>query len=149
MKFIEVSKDGGPESRVWAYWLVEIKSLFSIALLKFENGSRDAYHNHAFNSISWVLKGRLVEEDLDLKNDRIALGRFDDHKFYTKIHVPSFVPVVTWRTTNHKVTSHGSTWVLTFRGPWSRTWKESVNDGNGGYVERTLTHGRKIINGSR
>jgi hypothetical protein len=33
MNFLNKTKDGGPESTVWAYWLIEIKSLFSVALL--------------------------------------------------------------------------------------------------------------------
>ena len=55
MKLCYVGKDGGPESTVWGFWLIEIKKLFSVALLCFENGSREAFHTHAFNSVSWVL----------------------------------------------------------------------------------------------
>ena len=40
-------------------------AIFSIALLKFEGISREAYHTHAFGAISWLLKGMLVEEFLD------------------------------------------------------------------------------------
>ena len=49
MKLFKYMKDGGPESTVWGYFLIEIKSLFTIVLLHFKNGSREAYHNHAFN----------------------------------------------------------------------------------------------------
>lgn len=104
-------KDGGPESRVWGYWLVEIKSLFSIALLCFKDGSRDAYHSHAFNSVSWVLWGALGEQ----------LRESPDGTWF---YYPSFRPIITKRDTFHKVTSIGTTWVLTFRGPWAKTWKE-------------------------
>mgnify|MGYP001575993171 CR=1 FL=1 len=58
MKLFYYGKDGGPESHVWGFWLIEAKSLFSIVLLRFENGTREAYHSHAFNSLSWVLRGR-------------------------------------------------------------------------------------------
>lgn len=40
MKFLETTKGGGAESTVWAHWLIEIKSLFSIALLRFEDLAR-------------------------------------------------------------------------------------------------------------
>lgn len=123
MKILSVSKDGGPFSRVWAYWLVEAKRLLSVALLRFEDGSRDAYHTHAFNSISWVLTGALREEHKD---------------GHTNFYLPDWRPVVTTRDTNHKVTSIGRSWVLTVRGPWVDAWEET--DANG--VTR-LTHGRK------
>lgn len=61
MKVLFKSKDGGLDSNVTGYWLVESKKLFSIVLLCFDRGSREAYHNHAFNSISWILSGRLNE----------------------------------------------------------------------------------------
>lgn len=141
MKFLETTKDGGKESTVWAHWLIEIKGLFSIALLRFEDGTRDAYHSHAFNCVSWVLSGRLLEEDADRK----ATAPVDDWKWWTDIHTPSLLPIVTRRSTYHRVRSVGRTWVLTFRGPWSKTWREAVPDGRGGYAERTLTHGRKEV----
>ncbi len=112
MNFLNLTKDGGPESTVWAYWLFEAKRFCSVALLRFEDGSRDAYHDHAFNSISWVLAGELNE---------IRIG-WDSPGLYT--HTPSWRPILTSRTHLHKVVSRGRTWVLTFRGPWARTWHE-------------------------
>lgn len=122
MKFFSVGKDGGPESSVTGYWLVEIKWLFSIVVLRFDGPSRDAYHDHAFNSVSWLLRGRLIETMLD--------GRINDY-------LASFWPIVTLRSCNHKVDSDGVSWVLSFRGPWRSTWKETRADG-----EHVLTHGR-------
>lgn len=127
MKFLSVSKDGGPESHVTAYWLVEIKGLFSIALLKFEPGSRNEFHSHAFNSVSWLLKGCLGET---MRERPLSCFYF----------YPSFLPIVTLRSTFHKVTSIGRSWVLTFRGPWSKTWKEYLPETD---EDITLTHGRK------
>lgn len=125
MKLFYKGKDGGADSNVFGYWLVEIKSLFSIALLRFENGTREAYHSHAFNCISWVLKGKLEEI----------------HKDGTvEWHTPGLFPVITKRDTFHKVFSHGRTWVLTFRGPWAKYWNEKI-----GEDVITLTHGRKKI----
>lgn len=125
MKLFSKMKDGGDESRVWGYWLVEIKSLFSIVLLRFENGTREAFHNHAFNCFSWVLSGQLIEYHKD--------GEVD-------LHRASWRPFVTRRETYHKVSSVGRSWVLSFRGPWSKTWNENV-DGE----EITLTNGRVIV----
>ncbi len=39
----------------------------------------------------------------------------------------------------HKVDSNGTTWVLSFRGPWNDEWKEINENG-----EQTLTHGRVV-----
>jgi hypothetical protein len=126
MKIWRKSKDGGPESRVTGYWLIEIKWLFSIALLRFDNGTRDAYHNHAFNSISWLLRGQLEEVFLQ--------------GFFATDHLPSWRPIITLRRHFHRVESHGTSWVLTFRGPWARTWHEYI-DGE----HATLTHGRQVV----
>jgi hypothetical protein len=119
------AKDGGPQSTVDGWWLTEIKSLFSAVLLRFADGSRDAYHSHAFDSVNWVLRGRVVEHHLD--------GR-------TQVHESSLYPVVTSRSTLHKVVSEGTTWVLSLRGPWARTWYEYVD---GKLI--TMTHGRKVV----
>lgn len=110
MRFLSWCKDGGPESPVSAFWLLEIKSLFSIGLLKFGHGTRSAYHTHAFNSWSWLLKGQLLETFVDDKPQRV--------------YFPSWRWVKTFRNTFHRVASWGTSWVLTFRGPWRKTWRE-------------------------
>ena len=110
MKLCFWGKDGGNESTVWGFWLVEMKSWFSVALLKFVGESREAFHTHAFNSVSWVLKGQLTE--LEFYGEQPNTYR------------PSLLPIITRRTTMHKVNSAGTTWVLTFRGPWAKTWIE-------------------------
>jgi hypothetical protein len=117
MKFFYHGKDGGPDSTVHGYWLCEIRSLFSIALLCFEHGSREAYHSHAFNSVSWVLKGSLFESEL---GEVEGVGEI----YGCNVHLPSIRPIMTYRYTFHKVSSHGRTWVLTFRGPWKKNWRE-------------------------
>ncbi len=134
LKFFKISKDGGSESTVWGLFLIEIKSLFSVALLCFEDGSRDAYHSHAFDCVSWVLRGRLVE--------RVMPEHMRGQ--WLQVHDPSFVPVITRRNRMHKVVSVGRTWVLTFRGPWAKTWREWLPAENR-FV--TLTHGRREIAG--
>lgn len=124
MKILFKSKDGGKESTVTGYWLCEFKSLFSIVLLKFEGESREAYHTHAFNSISWVIKGKLTE----------YLYRSPVIKTY----LPSLRPIITTRETFHKVSSTGTTWVLSFRGAWVSAWLEHTEK-DSTYI---LTNGR-------
>ena len=127
MRFLWRAKDGGPESTVVGYWLAEIKWLISIALLCFSNGSRDKYHSHAFNSVSWLFWGALVEEHLD--------GRIE-------VHTPSLWPIVTRRDTFHRVTSLGTSWVFTLRGPWDPTWREFDPNGE---TYTTLAEGRRVV----
>lgn len=130
VKLFSFGKDGGPESKVWGFWLIEWKWLFSIALLRFDHGTRDAYHSHAFNSISWLLWGRLQEYDLSAKPDQPM----------TRTYKPSIWPILTYRSTYHQVGSYGTSWVITFRGPWAKTWQECSESG-----EQTLTYGRKVV----
>jgi predicted metal-dependent enzyme (double-stranded beta helix superfamily) len=127
MKILKLMKDGGPESKVSGLYFIEIKKLFTIVLLHFSNGTRDAYHNHAFNAISWLLRGRLREN---------PLGGSD------KVYKPSLKPIVTPKSMFHQVASSGDTWVLSFRGPWSNTWKEYLPE-QSKFI--TLTHGRQVI----
>lgn len=131
MKIFAVRKDGGSESTVTGYWLIEFKSLFSIALLRFDNGSRDSFHSHAFNSISWLLSGRL--------NEQHTTGTVD---FYQ----PGMKPIVTRRSTFHRVFSAGRSWVLTVRGPWAKTWREH-DPVNG--IDTVLASGREIVQQAR
>lgn len=111
---------------MWGYWLIESKRFGSVALLRFERGTREAYHSHAFESVSWLLSGKLVERHL---NDVVD------------VHVPSVRPIRTHRTTFHKVHSVGRSWVLTFRGPWTDRWFEVDESGR----TYRLTHGRKEV----
>lgn len=126
MLICKIRKDGGPKSKVTGYWLIEIKSLFSIVLLRFDPGTRDADHSHAFNSVSWLLRGMLIEIVKGPPGIRRVIG-----------YAPSLRPIMTYRTTNHRVCSVGTSWVLSFRGPWSKTWEDSE--------EGTLTHGRQRV----
>lgn len=134
MRWLWGSKDGGKDSNAWV-WGLEMKSLFSILVLKFEGRSRPVYHTHAFNSISWWLKG-------EAKEIGYTQGEIAEHWPYVRYLSPSVFPILTWRSTLHKVNSEGVTWALTFRGPWADTWYEDYGDG----VRVTLTHGRKEVN---
>ena len=127
MKILSYGKDGGDKSNVWGFWLVEIKPLFSIVFLCFEEGSREAFHSHAFNAITWFIKGEVDEHHKD--------GKVVNWK-------PSILPKYTPRSCFHKVFSKKRTFAISIRGPWVDTWKE--------YLPKlkktvTFTHGRKII----
>lgn len=127
MRLFYHGKDGGKLSTVEGFWLIEIKPLFSVALLKFNEGSREAFHTHAFHAVSWYLFGDATEYDIDGTSKRWVGFCF---------------PKITLRNKFHKVYAHKPTYVLTLRGPWVDRWKE--------FLPRTkeyltLTHGRKVI----
>lgn len=125
-EFLKRRKDGGEKSHVTVYFLCAIKPLFSIGLLHFADGTREAYHSHAFNAVTLLLRGNFREEYLSGKQVNYEAG---DIKF-------------TPRSRFHKVRSYGDTWALTFRGPWSDTWKEFLPEEHK-FV--TLTHGRNVV----
>lgn len=125
MKIFKKAKDGGPESPVDAYFLIEWKKYFSIALLRFNIGSREAFHSHAFNAWTWFICGDLIEERY--KGTLLRYKR-------------SILPKITTRDNIHRVLAQEISWCLTIRGPWKDTWTEVRNDS---FV--TLTHGRKEI----
>lgn len=139
------SKDGGAESHVWAYGL-EIKWLFSVLALRFEDGSRDAFHDHAFNAVSWVLSGRLNEHQRE-ESPGVQVNNYVPHP-------AGWRPILTLRSTLHRVRSTGRSWVLSFRGPWAETWREVLpcdvhappgqHNPIGGRTV-TLTHGRREL----
>lgn len=128
MRFFTKTKDGGPNSTVDAYVLVEIKSLFSIMLLKFNKGTRENYHSHAFNAFSWFIKGNLREE---------RLGRSLSH-----VYTRGLFPKVTKKDNVHKVHAAKTSWVFTIRGPWQISWVEYNKKENKTIV---LTNGRQKV----
>lgn len=124
MKLFSKAADGGKNSGVTGFFLIEWKSLFSIVLLRFAKGTREAYHSHAFNAVTLWLKGRVREHHLWLAPREFTAGQVK----YTS------------RATFHKVEALETTWALSLRGPWVDRWKEFKNG-----REVTLTHGRKEI----
>jgi hypothetical protein len=73
-------------------------------LLCFDEGSREAYHTHAFHAVSWVFKGCLKE---------VVLGK-EDEPIYLR---PSIFPVFTARSRFHRVFGVGKkSWAISFRG---------------------------------
>ncbi len=126
-RFFYKKMDGGSDSGVTGYFLIEWKSVFSIGLLHFKKGSREAFHSHAFNAISFWLKGSVIEE-----------------KYNQNIKLPfsaSFKPKYTPRSNVHKIIADEDTYCLTFRGPWVDYWSEFKKD-----KHILLTHNRKVIN---
>lgn len=121
MKIFTIAPDGGKGSGVTGYFLVEIKSLFSIVLLHFQKRGREAYHSHAFNALSIWLWGHAIETLLS------------GEKLGWKCGGIKYTP----RESFHRYEALTSSWCLTFRGPWNDYWQESRN---GKLV--TLTHGR-------
>ena len=115
-------KDGGSKSKVWAY-LFEVKKLFSVALLKFEDGGREVLHSHAFDCVSVILGPGYLEETF-----------LDGTK---RCHTPGRV-LATRREDLHQVSSVGVTYALTLRGPWSGQWFEAREDG-----VYAMTNGRR------
>lgn len=110
MKLFYKRYDGGSTSGVTGYWLIECKKLFSIVLLKFEHNHRENYHNHAFNALTWWVKGETIEH-------------FPDKP--SIIWKPSLLPKFTSKSNIHKYSvNKKTTWALTFRGPWNKTWNE-------------------------
>ena len=124
MKFFSKAPDGGKDSGVTGFFIIEIKPLFSIVLLKFNKGTREAFHNHAFNAITLWLHGEVIEHHRSGRQDFFCGGMWK----YTS------------RTTFHKVEALENTWAISFRGPWIDTWNEFRNNSL-----VTLTHGRKTV----
>ncbi len=127
MLFFKKRCDGGKVSNVTGYWVIEIKKLFSIVILKFEPSHRENYHSHAFNALTIWIKGEVLEERLDTKENTIF-----------KAGNIKYTP----RTNVHKIHCKKTAWCISFRGPWCNTWIE-YNKRNNKYI--TLTHGRVIL----
>lgn len=128
MKLFFKAKEGGPESNVTGYWLVECKRMISVALMRFDGRSREAYHTHAFDCVNWVLRGSLTETMLD--------GSVRKYR-------ASIRPFVILREDFHKVDSDVKrTWIFTIRGPWVSTWREYLPNQN---RFLSLTNGRKEL----
>lgn len=135
MKLFKKLKDGGPLSKVTGYFLIECKNLFSIVLLRFDPGSREAYHTHAFNAWSIIFNKGLFEYCLwEFEPPGIWCG---DNPLNPGIHL-------TPRQRFHKVVnqSNSPVWVLSFRGPWRNTWREYLPTE---HKLITLTHNRVIL----
>ena len=115
MRFFEIHPDGGKDSPVLGYWILEIKWIFSIVLLKFNPGTRENYHSHAFNAFTWFLSGSVTEECVN-----------PDKTLTSRNWFPSIWPKYTPRENMHKVYTRNDkpAWALSIRGPWRNVWTE-------------------------
>ena len=127
MRILQKAKDGGQNSPVDAYFLIELKGLFSIALLKFNRGTRENLSSHAFDALTWFICGALIE--LDISGDMYLYKR-------------SILPKFTRKSKIHKVIALNDSWCFTIRGRWQDTWTE-YNEESKELI--TLTHGRKVV----
>jgi hypothetical protein len=127
MKFFSYGTDGGEKSGVTGFWLCEIKSLFSIVILHFSEGTRENYHSHAFNAYTWFLWGAVEEQHKG--GEAIRWG-------------PSIWPKWTPRECFHRVKALTDTWAISFRGPWNNTWQE-YNPHTHQSIK--LSHGRVVV----
>ncbi len=126
MKFLSFAKDGGPESHVTGFFLIEIKSLFSIVILQFKEGTREAFHSHAFNALTFWLSAAAYEEFPKAKAKYWKGGQW------------KFTP----RNLMHRVRAIVDSYAISFRGPWKETWNEYLPEQDKTVV---LTHGRKVV----
>ena len=127
MKICSFGTDGGKESGVTGFWLLELKNWFSIVLLRFKKGTRENYHSHAFNAYTWWLWGKVEEQHVD--NEPM-------------VWTPSVWPKYTPRSTFHRVNALETTYAMCFRGPWSDTWQE-YDPKTSEFID--LTHGRQEV----
>ena len=138
-RLFSVRSDGGKDSGVTAYFLIEWKPVISIGLLHFKPGTREAYHSHAFNALTWWLQGFVTEvkliEPIREYGDVVSYKENEE-----KDYIPSIIPKYTSRDNFHKVIAHEDTYALTFRGPWHDAWMEFKED-----KIVKLTHGRKEV----
>lgn len=132
MKFFTKVKDGGKKSNVDAYFLFEIKGLFSVALLKFNFGTRENYHSHAFHAATWFIGGDLQEHRLDPKDRSVVCTPYKR----------SLLPKITKRDNLHRVVANKDSWCFTIRGKWSDYWTEYNEEEDKTLV---LTHGRNLV----
>ena len=143
------AKDGGPESPVDGFFLCEFKSLFSIVLLRFNEGQREALHSHAFNALTWFLCGSAEEEFLSrgtlIDVPKSGLNIIKNPVFKKKRYCFSVCPKLTPRHSLHRVIAEKTSWAISIRGPWSRCWTEYNPETKTTVV---LGHGR-IVSESR
>jgi hypothetical protein len=119
------------EQRVSELTILEWKKLFSLKLFHFHKtaGKQDRFHTHAFNAVSFLLKGNYTEEVV--KDGRVvALPRNRSRLI--------FIP----KNEYHRVTKGEGCYTLLLTGPWGAEFKELRSLGDSHYQEVFLGAGR-------
>lgn len=109
------------EQKVSQFVIFECKYLFSIIIFYFHkcNKTQDRYHTHAFNAISIKLWGKYIEyiykegsggKEWSIKK-RVAI-----FKYFKRDHF-------------HKIGNSTGCCTILLSGPWSKTWKEVLDNG--------------------
>lgn len=95
------------------YVIFECKYLFSIIIFNFIESDKvqDRFHTHAFNSVSFKLKGYYEEHILDENGETLIVPRHNVVKFFE-------------RDIYHAIGKSNDCWTLLLAGPWKQTWKE-------------------------
>ncbi len=119
MKLFKRGYDGGPDSGVTGYWLIEWKRGFSIVLLHFSPGSREAFHSHAFNAWTLWLRGTVVEQD-------VFSSIFPSRD--AKIWKPGQIKRTPSTKFHRVIAEENGAWALSIRGPWKDSWQEYKNN---------------------
>lgn len=121
MKLFKKGHDGGPDSGVTGYWLIEWKSVFSIVLLHFSPGSREAYHSHAFSAVTLWLRGRIREESLAGSSPISGMGP-------PLVYRPGQFKYTPRNKFHRIIAGPKGAWALSIRGRWRGNWQEYKNE---------------------
>ena len=84
--------------RVWV-----ISNVVIVALLKFNKGSRENFHSHAFNAFTWFLFGDMMEERFIGKSGQQPIIEHTRYKFGLK-------PKFTSKENLHLLLRHKTSW---------------------------------------
>lgn len=122
------------EQLVSEHTLLEWKPLFSIKLFNFHrtDGSQDRFHTHAFNAISFLLKGNYIEEVIE-DGRVVRLNRNRSRVL--------FIPADQY----HRITRSAGCRTLLITGPWGAEFKELRSVDGYQFQEVTLGEGRVDI----
>lgn len=99
--------------------IFECKYLFSIIVFYFHSTEReqDRFHTHAFNALSIKLWGYYDEHIVNENTGEVKVERRD--------RIFKYFP----RNSFHKIGKGNGCCTILFSGPWKKTWKEQMDNG--------------------
>ncbi len=110
------------------FTIIEIKYLGGIIVNIFNTSNQDRFHSHAFNALSWMIRGHYYE-DVIVDGNLLKLKKIERSRFIPRNYI-------------HKITkSSPNAMSITFEGPWESTWNEYFDNGR----IKTYSWGRKVI----